>query len=228
MQLTLQVAPMERPKATSLMRVKLIDPNLLTVVLSLVWLSIANGDDTYEKLQSGPMIGYATMAEVLIWVQTTGPSDVQINYWHKGDPSTRWKTEVISTKKETAFVAKCLANQVKSDSSYGYEVWIDGNKITPRFREGYKNGAAVPLEFSPPKNWRFREEGHRVFDFTIGFGSCAYINQDGGYDRLNNSNPYGAGYEIYERIYEKISRIFSKRVYIASNNIFRDIFLYFK
>ena len=153
------------------------------------------------------MIGYVTMAEVLVWVQTTGPSEVQIKYWHKGDPDTKLETSPIQTAKESGFVAKCLADKVRSDSSYGYEVWIDGEKMTPAFREGYRSGAAIPLEFSTPKNWRFREGGHRVFDFSIGFGSCAYINQKGGYDRLGG-NPYGGGYEIFESIFEKDPDIF--------------------
>ncbi|MCZ6673498.1 MAG: alkaline phosphatase D family protein [Verrucomicrobia bacterium] len=180
--------------------------------------STSEADNTYDKLESGPMIGYATMAEVLIWVQTTGPAKVQIKYWHKGDPATKWLTEPIRTKNDTAFVAKCLADKVRSDASYDYEVWIDGGKVTPRFRDGYREGGPIPLEFSTPKNWRFREEGHRVFDFSIGFGSCAYINQEGGYDRLGGK-PYGGGYEIFESIYEKDPDLF---IWLGDNVYLRE------
>jgi alkaline phosphatase D len=172
------------------------------------WLGVTvQAVTTYEKLQSGPMIGYATMAEVLVWVQTTGPSEVQVQYWLEDAPTTRWSSDPIQTDKATGFVAKCLADQVRANGRYGYELWIDGAKVTPRFREGYKEGAPIPLEFSTPTNWRFREEGHQIFDFTIGFGSCAYINQEGGYDRLGG-NPYGGGYEIFESIYEKDPDVF--------------------
>ena len=104
---------MERSQGTTTFQQYFVIVKVRTFILGLVWLPTIHGDNTVEKLQSGPMIGYATMAEVLIWVQTTGPSEVQISYWRKGDPSTRWKTDVISTKKETAFVAECLATQVQ-------------------------------------------------------------------------------------------------------------------
>ena len=175
----------------------------------LVWsfLLCAQADNTYEKLKSGPMIGHATMAEVLIWVQTTGPSEVQIKYWDKKDPGTKRTTTTIRTEKETGFVAKCIADEVQASTTYDYEVWIDGGKVTPRFRDEFRNGEAIPLEFFSAINWRFREEGHQIFDFSIGFGSCAYINQEGGYDRLSG-NPYGGDYEIFESIYEKDPDLF--------------------
>lgn len=176
-------------------------------------------DNTYEKLQSGPMIGHAAMAEVLVWVQTTGPSEVVIKYWLQGDDEEVFETDPVQTEKATGFVAKCLADQVRSDSRYTYEVWIDGEKVTPRFRKEFRNGEAIPLEFSTPANWRFRKEGHQVFDFTIGFGSCAYINQEGGYDRLSNETPYGAGYEIFESIYEVDPDIF---VWLGDNVYLRE------
>jgi alkaline phosphatase D len=218
MERTFQFAAMERPISETAVRISFINRKVLWVVLGFAWLSPINADDTYEKLQSGPMIGYATMAEVLIWVQTTGPAEVEIQYWHKGDPAKRWSTKAIQTEKETAFVAKCLADQVSSDASYDYEVRIDGEKVTPRFREGFRDGGPIPLEFSTPKNWRFREEGHRVFDFSIGFGSCAYINQEGGYDRLGGS-PYGGGYEIFESIYEKDPDLF---IWLGDNIYLRE------
>ena len=91
----------------------------------MAWLPAAQADDTYQKLQSGPMIGHASMAEVLIWVQTTGPAEVAIKYWIEGDRSQAFETTPIVTEKETAFVAKCMADEVRSDSTYVYEVWID-------------------------------------------------------------------------------------------------------
>ena len=181
--------------------------NVWGIVLGCIFLLSASADDTYKTLQSGPMLGYVTMSEVLIWVQTTGPAEVEVHYWHKGDPGKRWSTDPIKTEKETAYVAKCLADEVQSNSSYGYEVFIDGQKVTPAFRKDYRDGAPIPLEFSTPKNWRFREEGHRIFDFSVGFGSCAYINQEGGYDRLGG-NPYGGDYEIFESIYEEDPDVF--------------------
>ncbi|MCB9296995.1 MAG: alkaline phosphatase family protein, partial [Lewinellaceae bacterium] len=37
-------------------------------------------------LQSGPMLGYNEMREVLLWAQTTEPAQVQFAYWAKEKP----------------------------------------------------------------------------------------------------------------------------------------------
>ena len=139
--------------------------------LGLALMVPIHADQTYAKLKAGPMIGHVSMAEALIWVQTTGPSEVHIRYWDKKNSAALRMTAVVQTEKETAFVAKCIADEVQSDSSYNYEVWIDGEKVTPRFRDGFRNGDAIPLSFSTAKNWRFRENGHQIFDFTIGCNS---------------------------------------------------------
>lgn len=153
------------------------------------------------NLTAGPMLGYSTMAEVLIWAQTNVPATVQIRYWEEGQPNDiRWSAP-CETRPETAHVAKCLADRVTWGKRYVYEVLVDGRAVTPLFPEGALRQGAIPLRFQTPPNWRFRETGHEVFDFRVATGSCAYINE-GGYDRLNSA-PYGAEYGIFEQIYEK-------------------------
>ncbi|NDV61216.1 alkaline phosphatase family protein [Puniceicoccales bacterium CK1056] len=170
------------------------------------------------KLQSGPMIGYATMAEVLVWVQTDAAAEVKVAYWPEDDPDSIRFTDTIQTRKQDGFIAKCIADTVAEGTQYGYALYIDGDKVEPRFREEYREGT-IPLTFSTPPNWRFRKDGHTPFDFTIGFGSCAYINErEGGYDRMN-SKPYGDGYEIFESIYEVNPDAF---VWLGDNIYYRE------
>ena len=170
------------------------------------------------NLQSGPMIGYATMAEVLIWVQTDSEAEVKISYWPEEEPERIYFTDTHSTTKRDGFIAKCIADQVSEGTSYGYAVYVDGEKVEPRFREDYRDGA-IPLTFSTPPNWRFREDGHMPFEFSIGFGSCAYINEpEGGYDRMNSS-PYGDGYGIFESIYEVNPDAF---IWLGDNVYYRE------
>ena len=164
------------------------------------------------------MIGYSTMAETLIWVQTTEPATVAIEYWDVSDPDRLFRTDPVTTEKKTACVAKCIADQVSAGSEYAYRVRIDGNVETPMFRDGYKRKGAIPLTFHTPPNWRFRENGHAIFDFEVGFGSCAYINQDGGYDRLNGP-PYGGEYRIFESIYEVKPDVF---IWLGDNVYLRE------
>lgn len=170
------------------------------------------------NLQSGPMIGYAAMAEVLVWVQTDAEASVKVAYWPEDSPESIYFTNTIQTIKKDGFIAKCIADNVRAGTTYGYAVYINGEQAEPQFREGYRAGA-IPLTFSTPPNWRFREEGHAPFEFTIGFGSCAYINEpEGGYDRMN-SKPYGAGYEIFESIYEVDPDAF---IWLGDNIYYRE------
>ena len=169
-------------------------------------------------LRNGPMIGYSSMAEVMVWVQTEGPSEVRVAYWPQNEPEQIQHTDPVRTQKGGGFVAKCIADGVCAGTTYGYAVYIDGEEQRPFFREGYRKGP-IPLEFSTPANWRFRENGHAPFDFTVGFGSCAYINErEGGYDRLNSS-PYGADYRIFESIYETDPDVF---IWLGDNVYYRE------
>ena len=45
-------------------------------------------------LQSGPMLGYSEMREVMLWVQTKEAAEVQFVYWPKGKVDQKMKTEV--------------------------------------------------------------------------------------------------------------------------------------
>ncbi len=168
-------------------------------------------------LQSGPMLGYSTMAEAMIWVQTDGPAEVVVSYWEEGHGDRIMRTDPVKTGKHTGYVAKCIADQVSAGTRYGYSVFIDGREVQPQFREGYREGS-IPLSFHTPPNWRFRESGHQPVDFTMGFGSCAYINEEGGYDRLNG-DPYGRDYQIFESVYEVAPAFF---IWLGDNIYYRE------
>jgi len=63
-------------------------------------------------LQSGPMLGYSEMREVLLWVQTKAPAKVQFRYWDKENPKQVFETETVQTSKEKAFTASLIADRV--------------------------------------------------------------------------------------------------------------------
>jgi hypothetical protein len=81
-----------------------------------------------ELLQSGPMLGYSDMKEVLLWVQTKSQAKVKFEYWEKGKPETKVSTEEIYTAKQTAFVAKAIADKVEPGRRYDYALYINGQK----------------------------------------------------------------------------------------------------
>lgn len=138
-------------------------------------------------LQSGPMVGYSTMMEVLLWVQTNAPANVQIKYWDELRPNNKLSTEEVQTNKRTAFTAKLLADKVEPGNKYVYELSINGKKVNRPY----------PLKFQTQTLWQWRTDPP---DFKMVIGSCAYVN-DEPYDRPGA--PYGAGYQIFTQIHDK-------------------------
>lgn len=171
-----------------------------------------------SSIQSGPIIGYATMAEVLIKVQTTEAAEVIIAYSPEDSPREMETTEPVRTERKRGYVADCVLDRVRAGTTYLYRVLVDGEPQDIRYREGYQAGGPIPLKFTTPPNWRFREEGHDLPDFTLAFGSCAYQNEPGGYDRLNG-DPYGGDYRIFESIYEKKPVSF---IWLGDNVYYRE------
>ncbi|MFT6742848.1 MAG: alkaline phosphatase D [Paraglaciecola sp.] len=144
-----------------------------------------------SMLQSGPMLGYSEMREVLLWVQTKETAEVSFAYWVKDSinskPTEIFHTKSIFTKKETAFTAKIIAEKVLPGNSYNYDLYINKQKIDLDY----------PTTFQSQKLWQWRENPP---SFTMAIGSCAYINEPK-YDRPGKG--YGDNYGIFEKIYEK-------------------------
>ncbi len=138
-------------------------------------------------LQSGPMVGYAEMKEVCLWVQTKEAADVKIIYFDKSNPTKKMETETIKTDKKYAFATKLIADKVEPGTKYSYELYINNKKVVRPY----------PLEFQTLKLWLFRTDAP---DFKLALGSCSYINQTE-YDRPGKG--YGADYKIFTSIYEK-------------------------
>ena len=141
----------------------------------------------YSLLQSGPMLGYSEMKEVLLWVQTTKAAKVKFRYWVKGTTDKKHETKEELSKKENAFVVKLIADEVEPDNTYMYELLLNGKSLARPY----------PLEFQTQKLWRSRTDPPA---FTIALGSCTYVN-DSVYDRPGK--PYGGNYEIFTSIYKK-------------------------
>jgi alkaline phosphatase D len=138
-------------------------------------------------LQSGPMLGYNEMREVMLWVQTNAAAKVQIAYWPQAEPSQRLLTEERLTGKADAFTAKLIADEVEPGMKYGYELLINGQPVK----------LAYPTEFETQPLWQWRTDPP---DFKVAIGSCSYINEDP-YDRPGR--PYGGGYQVFTAIHQQ-------------------------
>jgi len=83
-----------------------------------------------ELLQSGPMVGYSTMKEVLLWAQTKKEAKVHFEYWNKKEPSKKFKSDQVVTSKDKAFIARILADELEPSNQYGYALYINNKKLT--------------------------------------------------------------------------------------------------
>jgi alkaline phosphatase D len=124
------------------------------------------------------MVGYTSMREALLWVQTTEPAEVQFTYT-TGEKAFR--TATYTTRADEAYTAKLVADQVQPGQTYTYELRINGKRVSRPY----------PLTFKTPPLWQYRSDPPAM---KIALGSCVFVN-DSLYDRPGNG--YGGGYEIF-------------------------------
>lgn len=132
------------------------------------------------------------MTEVMLWVQTTMPATVQYQYWDENNPAVKIKSTTVRTLDEYSHVAKTVISGLKPGTKFGYEVLINGKAVKRNY----------PLRFQTQALWQWRTDPP---EFTVGFGSCAYINEPE-FDRPGRS--YGASYEIFQVIAGKKPDLF--------------------
>ena len=154
-----------------------------SILFSLMFIS------TYAQdlINSGPMVGYSTMQEVLLWVQTEERANVHFEYYEIDNPKVKFSTDKIETEKKNGYVAKLIADQVIPGKKYKYEVYINNYKIERNYA----------MEFQTQELWKWRTNPPDV-KFII--GSCSYINEPK-FDRPGK--PYGSNFEIFNSINKK-------------------------
>jgi alkaline phosphatase D len=151
-------------------------------ILALLLLS-AVASQAQSLLQAGPMLGYAEMFEVGLWVQTTKPATVQVRYYDVAEkPRVIYNTAAVPTQSQLSHTAKLVADQVKPGHRYAYDLYINNKKV---------NIAGVDtLRFRTQELWQSRRPAP---DFTFMLGSCLYVC-DPPYDRPGKC--YGSDFEI--------------------------------
>ncbi len=144
-----------------------------TLILIAILGMFHSANAQQSLLQSGPMLGYSEMREVLIWVQTTRSADVVAAYWEldslgKSVSDTMF-TAIGSTFAPEAFTTKLIADQVEPGKRYGYQIYI--NRALMSFD--------YPMTFKTQPLWQWRTDPP---PFKMALGSCAYVNEEK-YDR---------------------------------------------
>lgn len=155
-------------------------------------------------LQSGPLVGYGQMTEVMLWVQTTQPAEVQFRYWNAATPDAKLISGTVSTSADRANVAHVLIAGLSPGNTYGYELLINGKPV-PR---------PYPLRFQTQPLWQWRTDPP---EFTVAFGSCLYINETQ-WDRPGT--PYGSDYEILTVLASKKPDLM---LWLGDNTYYREV-----
>ena len=155
------------------------------ILLSAVWLLCSfSSFAQHSLLQSGPMVGHVDFREAILWVQTKSRAKVQFAYWEERKESEKDSTKVYVTKKESGFTAKLIANKVQPGKQYFYQVIINDQAVKLPY----------PAKFKTPVLWH---DSGTPPNFTIAFGSCAFIN-----DSIYDDKPkgYGGDYQVFTSI----------------------------
>jgi alkaline phosphatase D len=132
-------------------------------------------------LRSGPMVGYGEQREVMLWVQTTRPADVQLRYWPVDQPTNSRLSPPVYTTAAADHIARFLLTGLAPGTRFNYELYLDGALTARPYR----------LAFQTQPHWQWRTDPPA---FTVAFGSCAYVNEEI-FDRPGK--PYGSDYEIF-------------------------------
>jgi alkaline phosphatase D len=137
------------------------------------------------RIMAGPMVGYATMAEVAVWVQTDQAGTVMMEYATQNNPDHVLKTEPVNTNADSFFTALLIA-RVTPGQQYDYRIFIDGQLVEKDY----------PLTFQSQPLWQHR---HDAPDFSFVIGSCNYVNE---LEVDRPGKPYGGEYFIFDEIYK--------------------------
>ncbi|MBL4709084.1 MAG: alkaline phosphatase family protein [Flavobacteriales bacterium] len=138
-----------------------------------------------NQIISGPMLGYKTMNEVAIWIQTDSEQQLTFLY-HLKDDSSQTKSDDFITREEDGFTAHLVAKNLSPGKEYRYLIRkIDEEK------------PIVEGVFSSQLFWQ--KEGIPP-NFSFAFGSCTYINERL-FDR--KGEPFGKELNIFESILTK-------------------------
>lgn len=151
------------------------------------------------QIVSGPMLGYNTMREASIWVETDGPQNVEINYWPQGQAKEKEQVKTI-TLKENGYTATFVLELLEPGTTYNYEIKV-------------RDQAVGPYSFTTQALWHWREQPP-AFSFIA--GSCLYINEPE-YDRPGK--PYGGDYQILEAMAKEDARFM---LWLGDNTYLRE------
>lgn len=156
-------------------------------LLFLITLSSITRLISASSLQSGPMVGYAEMREVPVWVQTKQAAQVRLYYWPRNNLEKRQSSEIKTTQRADGFATTLMATDLFPGTQYAYSVEVDGATVALDYPTEFETLPFFRNRMPPP-------------DFTVALAGANYVN-DAPFDPLNRKP--GGEYTIYNEILAK-------------------------
>ena len=117
------------------------------------------------RLMEGPMVGHVTSTSIVIWVRTSWPIPVSVEYDSSPNFTAPKRTQAVTPQDLNDMTAQIVVADLKPATTYYYRILIDGRL------ERYQDDLPLfPVKTAPPDNWRGK--------FTVAMGSCARVMQD--------------------------------------------------
>src|SRR5690606_15020062 len=99
-----------------------------------------------DQIQSGPMVGYSEMREVMIWLQLKSTSTARLVYWSSTEPAKKQYSDAHTALKSESYIIKLIADAVEPGKKYTYAVELDGKELNSEFVQ----------EFQTQSLWQWR------------------------------------------------------------------------
>lgn len=131
---------------------------------------------------NGPMLGYNSDTETVLWIQTKQAAKVAIEYYPVNSPNNKQKSGDVLTQAEDAFVAKIAIKNLQAATDYAYIVYLDDKAIT----------------FETPNVFHTQSLDNE-HDFSVATGSCACLRDKSSKSKKSRYN-VASGYHIYKSI----------------------------
>jgi len=156
---------------------------LLSLLLSLLPHPLAHAQTppAPAPLEAGPMLGFGSAHETLIWARLAARgADVRIRYWPAGRPQEAKEDGPLPLGGRDGRTLRHVLSGLADNATYEYALLVGGAPVT----------APGALRFKTLPRWHRRAPPP---DLVAAFGSCAYLNQ-------YPEDDYGGGVEIFEAI----------------------------
>jgi alkaline phosphatase D len=155
-----------------------------------------------QSIKNGPMLGYLSMREASVWVQTNKESKVQLRYWTSEKPTMKFYSQYVITNHAHAYTATLVAEELDLGVTYNYDILVNGI-----IQKGNNQ------TFTTKKLWKWRADAP---DYTFLAGSCAYINETP-FDRPGT--PYGSNYGIFSTMAKENAQFM---IWLGDNTYLRE------